>query len=296
MKVGSDGLRYEVAEGWGDLPDGYRWGQVAAVCGDEQDRVLVFCRTEHPLLIFDREGSFQGSLGEGLVEDPHGMCLGPNGAYFFVDRAAHAVAKVGGDGTKLFELGSRHHPSDTGWTPENRTVLRPAGPFNYPTDVALAGDGGFYVSDGYRNARVHKFDSAGELVFSWGEPGSGPGQFNLVHSVWEHGERVYVADRENHRIQVFTLSGAYLDQWSGFVQPTDIYIDRQEIVYVSELGGRVSLLDLTGAVIARIGSPDERSPTPGRFVSPHGIFADRHGDFYVSEVTTGQRIQKFVRI
>jgi DNA-binding beta-propeller fold protein YncE len=295
VTVGSDSIRFEVAEGWGELPQGYQWGQIAAVTVGSQDRVYLATRTEHPLMIFDRDGHFQGSFGEGILRDPHGLGIDVLGNMFFVDRAAQVVRKFAADGTQLLVLGNRDRPSDTGWTKENPHVLRAAEPFNYPTDIAITASGSIYVSDGYRNARVHKFDAEGKLLFSWGEPGTGPGQFNLPHSVWEHKGKVYVADRENNRIQVFTLEGEFLDTWTGVIRPADIYVDANDIMYVAELAGRVTLLDLTGEVLAHIGSEKQRVAEPGKFIGPHGIWADEHGDFYVSEVLSGQRIQKFIR-
>jgi DNA-binding beta-propeller fold protein YncE len=273
-----------------------RWGQISSVNVDDQDRVHLFSRTEDPVTILARDGTYLDRYGRGLARDPHGMCPDGRGGYLYVDRGAHVVVRYSADGTKMFQLGTLDTPSDTGWTPENRTVLRSAGPFNFPTDVAMASDGSFYVSDGYRNARIHKFTPDGAHITSWGQPGTRPGEFNLVHSVWEHHGRVFVADRENHRIQVFAPDGTFLTEWTGFAQPTDIYIDRDGLVYVSELAGRVTILDLDGAVILQLGSLDDRAAEPGKFISPHGIWADRFGDVYVSEVTTGQRIQKFVRI
>jgi DNA-binding beta-propeller fold protein YncE len=295
ISVGNDSFTYEVAEGWGELPEGYEWGQIGAVSVDGQDRVHLFTRTDHPLMIFDRDGHFEKSTGEGIIKDAHGLCLDAEGNRFMVDRAAQVAMKFTADGQKLFELGNRDQPSDTGYTEENRTVLRAAGPFHHPTDVALSASGDFYVSDGYRNARVHKFSADGTFLFSWGEPGTGPGQFRLVHSVWEARGRVYVADRENNRIQVFTPQGEYLEMWTDFLQPCDIYVDDNEIMYVAELQGRVTLLSLDGTVLTRIGNPEQRTAEPGKFVGPHGIWADQHGDFYVSEVLTGQRVQKFIR-
>lgn len=294
--VGTGDYSYEVLDSWGALPEGFQWGQIGAVNVDAQDRVYVFTRTDHPLMVFERDGRYVRTLGEGVIRDAHGLCLDPHGDIFLVDRAAHVVMKFTRDGEKLFELGNRDQPSDTGWTTENRTVLRADGPFNYPTDVAFSANGDFYVSDGYRNARVHKFSGDGHLLFSWGEPGrERPGEFNLVHSVWEARGRLYVADRENNRIQLFTPGGEFIEMWTGFVQPADIYVDENDMMYVAELSGRVSLLTLDGTVVARFGSPEDRVPEPGKFVAPHGIWADRHGDFYVSEVLQGQRIQKFVR-
>ncbi|MFH1140531.1 MAG: peptidyl-alpha-hydroxyglycine alpha-amidating lyase family protein [Chloroflexota bacterium] len=302
MEFGSGDFRYELAEGWGQLPSGWQWGQIAAVAVDSQDRVYVYTRTNHPMMIFDRSGNFIRSWGETILpKDPHGLCLDAQNNMFLVDREGQVVMKFTADGKKVFELGTRDKPSDTGYTQENRTVLRAAGPFHHPTDIALSSTGDFYVSDGYRNARVHKFSPDGKLLFSWGEPGTGPGQFRLVHGIWEAKGRVYVADRQNNRIQIFTPEGRYLDKWDGFLQPMKIFVDAHDIMYVPELEGRISILDLKGKVLARWGSPDDRKAEPGKFVCPHGIWADKHGDFYVSEVQAsgapaiGQRIQKFVR-
>ena len=197
------------------------------------------------------------------------------------------------DGELLFTMGNRDQPSDTGYTDDNRTVLYAGPPFHHPTDLSLTPEGDMYISDGYRNCRVHKFSQDGQLLASWGEPGDGPGQFQLVHSVWQHKDRLYVADRQNNRLQVFTLDGRHLAIWPGFLQPCKIFIDSDDIVYVAELGDRVSVLDLQGNVLARWG--DERSHEPGLFWGPHGIWTDSKGDLYVAEVLEGQRVQKFRR-
>ena len=295
MEVGAGKFTYEVAEGWGKLPQGWKWGQIASVATDSQDRVYLYTRTDHPVMVFDRDGVFLKSWGEGMLKEAHGIRLDAQDNMYLVDRVSHVVMKFTAAGQKVFELGNRDQPSDTGYTEENPTVLRAAEPFNVPTDVALSGSGDFYVSDGYRNARIHKFSSDGTLLFSWGEPGAGPGQFNLPHGVWEAQSRVYVADRANDRIQVFTPRGEHLETWPGFLRPNYIFIDHDDIMYVTELPGRVSILDLNGTVLARMGDPKQPAPDPGKFVAPHGIWADSHGDLYVSEVLQGQRIQKFIR-
>ena len=175
-------------------------------------------------------------------------------------------------------------------------------PFNRPTGVAIAPSGDLYVTDGYGNAKVHRFSADGSLIQSWGEPGIGPGQFNLPHDVWvAPDERVFVADRENDRIQIFGPTGMFLDQWTHLQRPTGLCI-RDGLIYVSELWwvpgarsfrlgkiekdmpGRVSVLDLSGKVLARFGYQGERT-APGNFIAPHGVCADSHGDLYVSEVT-----------
>ena len=243
ISVGNDSFTYEVAEGWGELPEGYEWGQIGAVNVDAQDRVHIFTRTDHPLMIFDRDGHFEQSTGEGFIKDAHGLCLDHDGNRFLVDRAAQVAMKFTPDGEKIFELGNRDQPSDTGYTDQNPTVLQAAGPFHHPTDVAISASGDFYVSDGYRNARVHKFSADGTLLFSWGEPGTGPGQFRVVHSVWEARGRVYVADRENNRIQVFTPQGEFLEMWTDFLQPCDIYVDDKEAT-LNEAGDLINAINL----------------------------------------------------
>ena len=295
VSVGSGDFTYDVIPDWGVLPDGFEWGLLGAVTVDADDRVYVFSRSDHPLMVFERDGTYVKTIGEGQFSDGHGMCFDPSGDLLLVDRGPHVVMKFTTDGERLMELGQRDEPSDSGYDEETRLVARAAGPFNYPTDVACSSTGGFYVSDGDRNASVHKFADDGTLQFSWGKPGTGPGEFRDVHSVWEAKGRVYIADRENHRIQIFSPDGEFINQWTGFSQPADIYVDENDVMYVAELAGRVTLLTLDGTVVQRFGSPDDRVREPGKFVGPHGIWADRHGDFYVAEVFAGKRVQKFVR-
>lgn len=295
VSVGDGKFGYEVAEGWGELPDSYEWGQIGAVSVDSLDRVHLFTRTNHPVMTFDRDGKFLSTWGEDVFGDAHGMYIDSNDNLFAVDRAGNKAMKFTKDRKIVFELGNNGQASDTGYTADHKEVLRAAGPFNSPTDVALSDNGDFYISDGYGNCRIHKYSANGEFMFSWGEPGTGPGQFNLVHSVWEADGKVYVADRQNHRIQIFTPDGKYLDEWGGFLQPCDLYVDNDNIMYVAELQARVTILDLNGTVLARIGDPEYRRPEPGKFIGPHGVWVDRHGDLYVSEVLMGQRIQKFIR-
>jgi DNA-binding beta-propeller fold protein YncE len=310
--------QYELVEGWGQLPDGWIWGQVGAVAVDSQDQVHAFTRAEHPYRVFDRSGKLVDSWGEEIFEDAHGICVTPDDTLYFVDRSPQLVLKFDKHGKHRLSLGHRNQPSDTGYTRETREPAGPlasgggmplvngvghAGPpFHHPTDVSVSAAGDIYVSDGYRNSRVHKYAPDGRLITSWGEPGNardlrdtrnGPGLFHTVHSVWEHAGRVYVADRENNRIQIFTPDGEYVDMWTGFLRPTKLYVGRDNVMYVAELEDRVSIVDLEGNVIGRFGS--ERSHEPGKFWGPHGIWTDSVGDLYVAEVLEGARLQKFAR-
>lgn len=294
MRTDGGDRQYELVEGWGQLPAGWRWGQAGAVAVDSRDQVHVFTRTNHPYMVFDRFGKLVESWGQGIFEDAHGLCITPDDTVWAVDRVPQIVLKFSNVGKHQLTLGERHKHSDTGYTDETKKVLYAGPPFHHPTDVSITPAGEIYVSDGYRNCRVHKYAADGTLIMSWGEPGEGPGQFNLVHSVWEHKGKVYVADRANNRLQIFTPEGEHLDTWPGFLQPCKIYIDNDEIMYVAELGDRVSILDLQGNVLCRWG--DERSHEPGKFWGPHGIWSDSNGDVYVSEVLEGARVQKFARV
>jgi DNA-binding beta-propeller fold protein YncE len=298
-------IGYRLVEGWEQLPPGWSHGDVAGVATDAQDRVYVANRGEHPVIVYDRDGRFLGSWGEGLFTRPHGISI-TDGVVYCVDDGDHTVRAFSLDGHLRWTLGTAHRPSDTGYradAPANlRTIERAAGPFHRPTRLAVAPGGELYVADGYGNARIHRFSPDGELLQSWGQPGDQPGQFNLPHSVWVHTDgRVFVCDRENDRIQVFSPTGELLTTWANVTRPGDLYIDREERVYVGEmaweagassLAGRrwpetrasqLSVRDLGGNVLARWGGPDPCAP--GSFASPHGLWVDSRGDIYVGEVT-----------
>ena len=283
MQVGSGEYTYEVAEGWGRLPDGVSLGWVAAVACDSQDRVYVYSRSDLPMVVFDRDGTFVSSWGLEFLEDAHGIFIGDDDVVWCVERETHCVRKCSREGELLMTIGEPHRVGDEGQ------------PFNLPTDVGFDSDGCIYVSDGYGNARVHKYDPQGKHMLSWGEPGSGPGQFDLPHCVRVDPEdRVLVADRSNNRIQIFDTDGAYQQEWGGFHQPDTLHIE-DGVIYVAELDQRVSIIDLQGEVITRWGR-GERGDEPGEFLGcPHGIWTDSRGDLYVSEVQTDGRFQKFVR-
>jgi DNA-binding beta-propeller fold protein YncE len=294
---------YEALDQWAKLPPGWSWMEVAAVATDSQDRVYVFNRGEHPVMVFARDGTFLTSWGETLFARPHGLFIGPDDAVYCTDDRDHTVRKFTTEGRLLLTLGTSGKPSDTGATSMDfRTILRAGPPFHYPTNLAISADGELYVSDGYGNARVHKFAPDGRLLFSWGEPGDGPGQFRLPHGIAvDRRGTVFVADRENSRIQLFSPDGKYLGQWTDVARPCQVFIDGAGNVLVAELGfcagmwsgttapsadapgGRVSIFDAQGGLLARWGGG--RNPcAPGDFFAPHGICADSRGAIYVAEV------------
>ncbi len=294
MRIDAGDRQYDLVEGWGEMPDGWLWGQVGGVAVDSQDNVHAFTRAPHPYRIFDKSGKLQDHWGEQIFEDAHGICITPNDDVYLVDRDPQVVLKFNKSGRHMLSMGNRHKPSDTGYTNESRTVTHAGPPFHHPTDVSIGPNGEIFVSDGYRNCRVHQYSNNGELVNSFGEPGNADGQFVLVHSVWYHKGKLYVADRQNNRIQVFTPEGKHLATWPGYDQPCKIYIDNEDVMYVAELGDRVTIADLDGNVIGRWGG--ERSHDPGKFWGPHGIWTDSEGSIYVAEVLEGARVQKFARV
>lgn len=288
----ADLCTYELVEQWqkdtgkGPLDD---------VCGlaiDDRGQLYAFNRGEHPLCVFDREGNLVASWGEGLFKRGHGACIGPDGSIYCTDDRDHVIHKFDPEGKLLMTLGKKGQPSDTGYMEKRDyferliTVERAAPPFNRPTGVAVSFSGFIYAADGYGNARVHKFTPDGELVLSWGEPGGGPSQFRCPHSIWvDRKERIWVADRENHRIQIFDEQGEFIDHWNDVVRPTDIFIDADDTVYITELCCRMSVFSIDGKLLARWGNAkEEDDPDTALFVAPHAVAVDSRGDIYIGEV------------
>lgn len=312
MVIGPHRLEYEVLEGWEQLPEGWSFVEVAGVAVDSRDRVYVFNRGAHPIIVFDKDGRFLDAWGEGIFSSAHGIFIDRNDHIYCADNFDHTVRKFTADGRLLMTLGEAGKPAETGFKIGESPVRHAGGPFNMVTNVAVTAKGDMFISDGYGNARVHHFSARGELLASWGEPGHGPGQFNLPHAIAvDRSGRVFVADRENSRIQIFSSDGAYLDSWDWLNRPDDLFIDDQENLYIAELGwavpvparphfpfmrtppcghpahgheptARVTICDLDGNIQARVGGVDP--VLPGNFIAPHGIWADSRGDFYVGEV------------
>jgi hypothetical protein len=294
---------FVVHEGWGRLPPGWSFVEVAGVATDADDSVYVFSRGEHPVIVFDRDGRFLRSWGEGLFARPHGITIGPEGLVYCVDDLGHVIHKFRPDGERVGTLGTGQ-ASDTGATSMDfRTILRASGPFHYPTNIAFGPTGDAFVSDGYGNARIHRFSAEGQLMQSWGEPGSGPGQFCIPHGIAVGNDgTVYVADRENSRLQLFSAQGALYTEWTDVARPCQVAIGPDGLVYVAELGfragmwpgieppyadatgGRMSVFDTDGNLKARWGGG--RTPCAwGDFFAPHDVAVDSRGDLYVGEVT-----------
>ena len=157
--------------------------------------------------------------------------------------------------------------------------------------------GDLYVSDGYANAQVHKYSPDGKLLFSWGRPGTDPGEFNIPHNIaTDKDGYVYVADRESHRVQIFDSNGRFETQWNNLHRPCAIFISEDQLVYIGELGWglsvnenhpnlgpRITVMNTKGERLGRIGHMGWGLEV-GQFIAPHGIGLDSDGSIYVGEV------------
>ncbi len=312
MSYGAGKYTYELVDGWAKLPEGWSFLDVGGISIDSQDRVYILNRSAHPVMVFDREGNFLTSWGEGLFKRAHGSGVGSDGSIYCTDDKNHTVRKFTPEGKLLMTLGNEDQPSDTGYVQDwfdffwsLTTITRGGPPFNRPTGVALSPSGEIYVADGYGNARIHKFSPDGRLLLSWGEPGYAPGQFRLPHNIRvDKQERVWIPDRENSRIQIFDAQGKFLDQWEDVFRPTDVFIDGDGIVYVAELCLQVSIFTPEGKLLARWGNEEGQDQESALFLAPHAIALDSQGSIYVGDVSQthnkidrGSRtLRKFARV
>ena len=274
--LGSGDHRYRVVENWAKLPNAWTLTDVASVAVDSKDRVYVFNRGDHPMIVFDRDGNFIKSWGEGLFGRAHGLHIDAHDHLYCTDDGDHTVRKCSVDGKVLMTIGIPNKPAP----------FMSGEPFHRCTHTALSPKGEIYVSDGYGNARVHKYTPDGKLIKSWGEPGSDPGQFNIVHNISTDADGwVYVADRENHRVQVFDGNGKYEAQWNNLHRPCALHCcgGKSPNFIIGELGPglavnrmtpnlgpRLTIVDSKGQRVARLGGEngpgtrDRKIPCPSR--------------------------------
>jgi DNA-binding beta-propeller fold protein YncE len=288
--LGSGENRYRVVENWAKLPEGWELKDVASVAVDSRDRVYVFNRGEHPMIVFDADGNFFSSWGEGTFPRAHGLHIDANDCLYCTDDGGHFVRKCTTDGKVLLEIG----------VPGKETPYMSGLPFHRCTHTALSPKGEIYVSDGYGNSCVHKYSPDGKHLMCWGTTGTDPGEFNIAHNIAADEDGwVYVADRENHRVQIFDDRGQYVGQWNNLHRPCGLFASRAhgQRFFVGELptalpvnaavanvGARVSVLSLEGKLLDRVGAPFA-GEKPGEFTAPHGVVVDSRGDLYVAEVS-----------
>lgn len=267
--VTTDGRdRYEVTLDWARFPDDVPRGRLSQLAVLPDGRVAICQRADPAVVIFDATGGFEHAWHHAALSSVHGMAATTNGDLWITSFDHHQVLQFSADGRLMRELGSHDCPN---WND----------PFNHPTDVAIAKDGEIYVSDGYGNARVHRFSSDGRLLASWGAPGRGDGQFACPHGIWldEPRARVLVLDRDNDRVCLFDRAGSWLGAWDGFARrPMDIWGDETRL-WISDQTPAIWCLDAaTGHIIGR---------GRGFCVYPHGIWGERNGFFVANQEPDG---------
>lgn len=288
-RFGTGKYTYDLIQDFPKLPAGESFGLVSRVATDSRDRLYVFQRKNPPVVVFDRDGKYLDSWGSGAVSDPHGMTIVDDIVYT-TDRTGSVAMTFTLEGKPLEVIGKRGVHSDTGCKKPGELVPRAAGPFNHPTEMVPGPSGDLYVTDGYCNCRVHRFTRDGRLIDSWGQPGkTAPGQFHLPHSlVIAPDGKVYVCDRANRRVQIFSADGQFISMWTGMGGPNDIARDKDGVFYICEQEADgapafVSIRDGAGTVLAR-----------WEIRHAHGVTVDSHGDIYLG-LTADRNVDKYVR-
>lgn len=299
----SKDFAYELIPYWAQFPKEFNEkADITAMACDADDRVYVLTRDFHmPVLVFDKDGSFLFSFGEGVFHArPHGVFINQAGEIYCTDDKAHVAMKFSHEGRLLQTYGKPNTPSDSGcnWNayheyraanqiPEYApidgplslklrldTIVRSAGPFNGPTKMIEAEDGELFCSDGYGNASIHRFTHDGTLLATFGAPGSRDGEFRLPHAVHlDSRGRLWVADRENDRVQIFTREGKHLKTLTGLKRPADFCTDGEFIYIGQTIGGGFAVYTEDFAQAADIGYPKSS-------LYFHGIAIDSEKSIY----------------
>ena len=278
-------LPHKLVANWAQLPKGWNFGEVSGIDVDKDDNVWVFHRGKRPVMQFDKSGKLLQSWDEAPIKSSHGIRVGPDGNIWTVDVEGHTLLTFTPQGRIVQVIGA---PGQRPGTMESKDV------FNRPTGVAFGPGGEFYVSDGYVNSRVVKFGRDGIYQKQWGRNGTGDSEFRIVHDVAVDSKgRIYVADRENHRVQVFDGEGQLLAKWTDVGSPWGLYYAaRENAVYMCDgYANRVLKLNTEGQILGVLGSYGK---TPGKFDFAHNIAVDSMGAIYVAEIKNW-RIQKFAK-
>jgi streptogramin lyase len=262
-RVTMAGRSYAVERDFGKQPSDIASARVSQVAVDSQGNVHVLRRGEPPVLVFEPDGGFVGSYGQGEIFDSHGVSIDAWDRVWTADRDAHQIVVFNLEGEVLLRIGERHAPH---WM----------APFNHPTRAAVAPDGEIYVADGYGNAQIHRFSSKGEWRASFGALGQGPGEFMTPHSlIVDRQNRLIVCDRENDRVQLFERDGRWLSEWRGLCRPMDLCERDDGIILVTDQVPSVNAFAPDGQRVGR-GRPSLNGA--------HGIALGRAGEIYLAEI------------
>ncbi|HEX6892758.1 MAG TPA: peptidyl-alpha-hydroxyglycine alpha-amidating lyase family protein [Chryseolinea sp.] len=277
-------LKFSPAIDFLKMPSGWYLQEVAGVAVNSEDHIFVFHRGKHPLLEFDADGKFIRSIAEDLFVSPHGLRIDKYDNLWTTDVGSHVVLKfsknlelqmvlgkwnTAGEETKLFGLFSHL--------------------FNKPTDVGFDSQDNIFITDGYENSRIMKFDRDGVFIKSWGTKGDSVGQFNVPHTiVVDKDNLVYVGDRQNKRIQIFNTEGKFLSAWDNIGYPWGLVQYSNKFYMTDGHAGKLIELSKEGKIIGTYGGSGKK---PGQFGWPHMIAVDSKGNLYIAEILNW-RMQK----
>ena len=276
-------LPYQPVKDWAQLPAGWNFGETSGVAVDKNDNVWVFNRGVHPVIQFDKNGKMLRAWTDVPVNVSHGIKVAPDGNIWLVDVKGHQVLSFTPEGRVRMVLGINGKKAGNNETPYG---------FNEPTSVSFLPSGDFYISDGYLNSRVAKYNRDGIFQFQWGRKGTGDGEFDLVHDVViDKRGLVYVADRTNQRIQVFDGGGKFITKWTDIGAAWGLAYDpREDKMFMCDgVNNRIIKLDMDGRVL---GTLSEFGKVEGKLDFPHHMAIDSTGALYVAEIKNW-RVQKF---
>jgi hypothetical protein len=291
---------WQVDAQWPDKPKDMLWGAVPGVAVDKDDNVYVFTRTDAPVQVYNASGKLLRTWGKG-IKSAHHLKVDRDGFVWIADVGNHVVEKYTPDGKLLMTLGVKGKAGR-----DQKHLFRPC-------DMVIGPDGNIYVADGYGNARVIVFDKGGNFVREWGELGAGPRQFSIVHAIaLDSKGRLYVADRNNVRIQVFDTQGKLLDVWNNLIVPWGFHMTENDELWVcgsspmqwrkedSTLGcppkDQIFMkFSPTGKLLHLFALPKglDGLERPGEVNWVHCIALDSRGNMYLGDII-GRRAQKFV--
>ena len=276
----SEKYDFEPVAGFPQVPNSIELGLCSGVAVNSKGHVYLAHRGKSPIICFDSTGRYLRSWGDDSIGSAHGLRIDRDDNIWVTDIDKHVLLEFTSTGKLLLSLGQ---PGKAGLGNDQ---------FDKPADVAFGAAGEIYVADGYGNSRVMKFAANGKFLTSWGKPGSGPGEFNLPHSIVTTSDgRVVVGDRLNKRVQVFNADGKLLEIWGKFT-PFGLEVSRDGVLWVADGGThQVLRLDGTGKVVQSWG---KKGSALGEFDAPHMLAADAAGNLYIAEILN-KRLQKLAR-
>lgn len=295
---------YAVDPKWPQRPQGVNWGAVPGIAVDDKDNVYVVTRAKPPVQVYDSSGKYLRGWGDDLfgTNGSHHIEIDKQGNIWLADITNHVIMQCTPEGKLLKKLGT---PGEAGVDDTH---------FNKPTDMAITPDGEVFISDGYGNNRVVHYDRNGKFVKAWGKLGTGPGEFSIPHAIALDSQgRIYVADRNNARVQVFNKNGQFVEEWKNIVLPWGFWVTAQDEIWVTgsspmqwretDTNAGIPPKDQVFMKFATSGKllelwtvpkGEDKKEVPGDLNWVHCLAVDSQGNIYAGDIQ-GQRAQKFVR-